>query len=266
MDLRWMILPVFLVFLVFVEAENVTVVKATLSQNAIFTCSGDIKDTYWYIEISSQVKGFIAQTFSMDPNDTRYDIHTTLKTKYVAKGNIFEITNITAGDCRLYFCARKEGGNITFKDTFLLVSDDPITPSTNNNTEGNHQQQQNSCILCQSEVIYSSLALNILFILVIIGLVLTLLCLKRKKCNCHRTDPSSCIYDNLQRKKCNRQGTDPSSCIYENPETMEMPKYKEIQLRKFPPAVASSETIYCWPQLPPNPRKKEKDKNKPTSG
>ncbi|XP_028428321.1 uncharacterized protein LOC114551472 [Perca flavescens] len=374
MDLRWMILPVFLVFLVFVEAENLTVVKAKLGQNTVFTCSGDIKDTYWYIEIRSQVKGLIAQTFSMDPSDTWYDIHTTLKTKYVAKGNVFEITNITAEDCRLYFCARKEGGNIIFKDTFLLISDEPITPSTNNSSEGNDLQQQNSCILCQSEVIYSSLALNILFILVIIGLVLTLLCLKRKKCNHQGTDPSSFTYENLQRKKCNRQGTDPSSftyenlqrkkcnrqgtdpssftyknqqrkkcnrqgtdpssftyknqqvnklllsilkkcnrqgtdpssftyknqqrkkcnrqgtdpssftyknqqrkkcnrqgtnpssCIYENPETMEMPKYKEIQLRKFPPAVASSETIYCWPQLPPNPRKKEKDKNKQTSG
>ncbi|XP_039649641.1 uncharacterized protein LOC120554693 isoform X2 [Perca fluviatilis] len=210
MDLRWMILPVFLVFLVFVEAENVTVIKAKLGQNAIFTCSGDIIDTYWYIEIRSQVKGPIARTFGTDATD--YDIHTTLRTKYIAKGNVFEITNITAEDCWLYFCARKERGNIIFKDTFLLISDDPITPSTNNNSEGNDQQQQN--IICQSEVIYSSLALNILFILVIIGLVLTLLCLKRKKCN--------------------RQGTDPSLYIYENPQ------YDEIQLRYFPPAVASS--------------------------
>ncbi|KAF1371531.1 hypothetical protein PFLUV_G00269250, partial [Perca fluviatilis] len=227
MDLRWVILPVFMVL---AEDENVTVVKATLGQNAIFTCSVDIKDTYWYIEISSQVKGFIAQTYSMDPKDTWYDIHTTLKTKYVAMGNILEITNITAEDCRLYFCARKKDANIIFKDTFLLISDDPITPSTNNNTEGNDQQQQNSCILCQSEVIYSSLALNILFILAIIGLVLTLLCLKRKKCN--------------------RQETDPSSYIYENQETVETPQYEEIQLRNVPPAVASSECIYHKVQLP----------------
>ncbi|TDG95930.1 hypothetical protein EPR50_G00243730 [Perca flavescens] len=169
MDLRWMILPVFLVFLVFVEAENVTIIKATLGQNAIFTCSGDTTDTYWYIENRSQVKGLIARTYSMDPDDTDYHIHTTVKNKYVAMGNIFEITNITAEDCRLYFCARKEGSKVIFTDTFLLVSDDPITPSTNNSSEGNDLQQQNSCILCQSEVIYSSLALNILFILVIIG-------------------------------------------------------------------------------------------------
>ncbi|TDG95931.1 hypothetical protein EPR50_G00243740 [Perca flavescens] len=227
MDLRWMILPVFMVL---AEAENLTVVKAKLGQNATFNCSGDIKDTYWYIEIRSQVKGPIAHTLSMDPGDTWNDIHTTLKTKYVAKGNVFEITNITAEDCRLYFCARKEGGNITFKDTFLLISDEPITPSTNNSSEGNDLQQQNSCILCQSEVIYSSLALNILFILVIIGLVLTLLCLKRKECN--------------------HQGTDPSSFTYENQETLETPQYEEIQLRNVPPAVDSSECIYHKVQLP----------------
>ena len=64
-----------------------------------------------------------------------------------------------------------ETTNMRLMLTFVsfLSPDDPITPSTNNNSEGNDQQQQNSCILCQSEVIYSSLALNILFILVIIG-------------------------------------------------------------------------------------------------
>ncbi|XP_035854282.1 uncharacterized protein LOC116062392 isoform X3 [Sander lucioperca] len=222
MDLRWIIL---LVFLVFAEAENVTVVKATLGQNANFTCSGNITDTYWYIKINSQIKGSIARTYSMDPNDTQYYIYP--ETKYIAKGNVLEITNITAEDRRLYFCARRERGNMTFTDTFLLVSDDPITPSTTNSSEGNDQQQQYSCILCQSDVVYSSLTLNILLILVIIGLVFTFLCLKRKKCN--------------------RQGTDPSFCIYENPQ------YEEIQLRNFPPAVASSETVYCWSQLPPNP-------------
>ncbi|XP_039649640.1 uncharacterized protein LOC120554693 isoform X1 [Perca fluviatilis] len=166
MDLRWMILPVFLVF---VEAQKVTVIKAKMGQNAIFTCSGDTTDTFWYMENRSQVKGLIARTYSMDPDDTDYHIHTTVKNKYVAMGNIFEITNLTAEDCRLYFCARKEHGKVIFTDTFHLISDDPITPSTNNNSEGNDQQQQNCCIICQGDIIYSLLALNILFILLTIG-------------------------------------------------------------------------------------------------
>ncbi|XP_078101032.1 uncharacterized protein LOC144513731 [Sander vitreus] len=160
MHLRWIILPVFLVF---AEAENVTEVKAKLGQNAILTCSGKTTDTYWYIKISSQVKGLIARTYSMDPNDTLYYIHP--ETTYIAKGNTLEITNITAEDCRLYFCAKKEGGNMTFRDTFHLVTDDPITPR-------NNQEQQNSCIMCQNDVVYSLLAVNILLILVIIGLCL----------------------------------------------------------------------------------------------
>ncbi|XP_035854287.1 uncharacterized protein LOC118494426 [Sander lucioperca] len=162
MDLRRIILPVFLVF---AEAENVTVVKATLGQNATFTCSGETTDTFWFIKISSQVKGLIVRTLGTD--FTQYYIYP--ETKYIAKGNVLEITNITAEDRRLYFCARRERGNMTFTDTFLLVSDDPITPSTTNSSEGNDQQQQYSCILCQSDVVYSSLALNILLILVIIG-------------------------------------------------------------------------------------------------
>ncbi|XP_078101031.1 uncharacterized protein LOC144513730 [Sander vitreus] len=216
MHLRWIILPVFLVF---AEAENVTEVKAKLGQNAILTCSGKTTDTYWYIKISSQVKGLIARTYSMDPNDTLYYIHP--ETTYIAKGNTLEITNITAEDCRLYFCAKKEGGNMTFRDTFHLVTDDPITPR-------NNQEQQNSCIMCQNDVVYSSLAVNILLILVIIGLVFTLLFLKRNNCD--------------------HQGTEPSSFTCENPETLETPQYEEIQLRNVMPAV--SDCIYYKVQLP----------------
>ncbi|XP_078021914.1 uncharacterized protein LOC144461892 [Epinephelus lanceolatus] len=194
MDLVWTILPVFLLC---AEAQNLTVVKAELGQNTTLNCSVNITSIHWYVEIRSQVRGLIAETFTPDPNDILYHIYTTLKTKYIAMGNKLLITNITSEDHRFYFCATKKKSNVTFTDTFHLVSDGDITPP-NKDCETHHHLQ-----------------LHIRYISAITGLVFISLCLMRKNCNYHLTDPS------------------PST--NENPETLETPQYEEMRRRDLLP-------------------------------
>ncbi|KAF3688296.1 hypothetical protein EXN66_Car003968 [Channa argus] len=108
MDLLWMIL---LVFLVCAEAQNVTEVKVELGQNVTLNCSSNNSNIHWYIEINSQVRGFISRSFSNDPSGSQYYVY-TFRPKYSAFGNSLLIANITAEDCRLYFCGRKINGDI----------------------------------------------------------------------------------------------------------------------------------------------------------
>lgn len=117
MDLLWIILPVLLGR---VHAENMTEVKVELGQSRTLNCSiNDTYKIYWYLEIRSQFKALIIEGFR-DYNE--YFVHPS-KTKYEAiEGRRLVIRNITAEDCRLYFCARKTGGNIIIVDTFSIVS------------------------------------------------------------------------------------------------------------------------------------------------
>ncbi|XP_038550979.1 uncharacterized protein LOC119884726 isoform X2 [Micropterus salmoides] len=219
MDLLWMILPVFLLC---AEAENLTEVKGQLGHSVTLNCSWNASNVYWYMEMHSQVRVPVARSFGKDAENSQYCFENTLKTKYQALENRLVITNITSEDHRLYICAVKIQGNISFKDAFRLVSDVPtVTPSTNDSEANNHQQL----------VVFSLFALNVLFIVVIIGLVFASPCLKRKNCNCQVNEAS------------------PFTC--ENPETLKTPQYsccvyEEIQLPTFraPPSAASS------PELP----------------
>ncbi|KAF3688277.1 hypothetical protein EXN66_Car003949 [Channa argus] len=210
MDLLWMIL---LVFLVCAEAQNVTEVKVELGQNVTLNCSGDNVDVYWYVEIVSQVRGHISRTFRGDPADTEYFVSSVIS-KYSAWENSLLITNITAEDCRLYFCGRRINGDIQFVDTFSLVS------------ENNNDQQHD--VMCQNKVVIcSSYVLNVFLLL---GLLCSLIWLKKKK-------------------NCSRQVTHPSP---NNTGTLDSQQYAEIQFPpvRAPPPAASSECIYSKVKLP----------------
>ncbi|KAL7369581.1 hypothetical protein ABVT39_002444 [Epinephelus coioides] len=223
MDLVWTILPVFLLG---AEAQNLTVVKAELCQNATLNCSVNITSIHWYVEIRSQVRGLIAETFTPDPNDILSHIYTTLKTKYIIMGNKLLITNITSEDHRFYFCAIKKKNNVIFTDTFHLVSDGAAVKD-----DCGSEKQQCICSVWWNEpVVFSSFILNVLLFLVLAGVVFTSVCLKKKK-------------------TCNNQVTDSPWSNNQSTETLEMPQYEEIQLRPPPPAV-SSECIYYKAQLP----------------
>ncbi|XP_035533854.1 uncharacterized protein LOC118340101 [Morone saxatilis] len=222
---------VFLVFLVCAEAGNPMEVRVELGHNATLNCSLKQSSIYWYMEVHSQCRALITRTFSNKTNNS-YFVYTTFISKYIAVGNSLTIVNVTAEDCRLYFCARKQNDSFIFEDTFHLVSDVPDVPAV---SAGNHQQLQQNGTIWQSELIlYGSFALNIvLLVFMVIGLVFTSHLMKKKNCNA--------------------QLNDPSPLTSENPERLEAAQYEEIQLptyRARPPAAPSSECIYSKAQLP----------------
>ncbi|XP_036947324.1 uncharacterized protein LOC119015448 isoform X2 [Acanthopagrus latus] len=222
MDLLWIILPVLLGH---VHAENVIEVKVLLGQSRTLNCSiNDTQKIYWYLEIRSRFRALIVETMRDDPSDNMYYVHPS-KTKYEAiEGRRLVIRNITAEDCRLYSCARRNSDNVIFIDTFSIVSD------VSNQSEANYQAPVSS--IWQSDLITcSSLGLNLVLLLVVTGLVSKSLCSKSQNCN-------------NQLKE-----SDGFNC--ENLETVETPQYEEIQLdRAGPPAAPPSECIYYKAQLP----------------
>ncbi|XP_067357283.1 uncharacterized protein [Channa argus] len=223
MDLLWMIL---LVFLVCAEAQNVTEVKVELGQNVTLNCSWNNSNTHWFTEINSQVRGFISRSSSNDSSGSQYYVY-TFRPKYSAFGNSLLITNVTAEDCRLYFCGRKINGSVQFVDTFSLVSDVAPSPPNNVSKENNDQQHD---VMCQNKVVIcSSYVLNVFLLL---GLLCSLIWLKKKK-------------------NCSRQVTHPSP---NNTGTLDSQQYEEIQFPpvRAPPPAASSEYIYANYQLPSN--------------
>ncbi|XP_076579486.1 uncharacterized protein LOC143315854 isoform X2 [Chaetodon auriga] len=203
MDLLWIwiVLPGFLVC---AEPQNLTEVQVELGQHVLLNCSMMTPDIYW--------DRFV-----------------------VLKGNSLQIKNLTAEDCRSYFCGRKSEGSIILEEGFRLVSHVPVTPSTNVSEVNDQQQQQHICTICQSElVVYSSFALNVLLLLLALtGLAFTCLCLKKKNCTYLVTEAP------------------PLTC--ENAELQETVQYEEIQAptHRDPQCAAPPfECIYYKAQLP----------------
>uniref|UniRef100_A0AAZ1XER7 Immunoglobulin domain-containing protein n=1 Tax=Oreochromis aureus TaxID=47969 RepID=A0AAZ1XER7_OREAU len=109
MVLLWMILLVVLLC--------VTEVRGELGTNVTLTCSNQSPDTYWYMEIYTQFKGYIGRSHS----STSF-CSPGFETKFSIVGNKVVIKNLTAEDCRLYFCGINKKKNINFTGTFHVVS------------------------------------------------------------------------------------------------------------------------------------------------
>ncbi|CAK6979694.1 uncharacterized protein LOC121891725 [Scomber scombrus] len=192
MKLLWMILSVFLVC---AEADNMREVKVELGQNVTLNCSVDISDMYWYMEIHSQLRVNILRTFGKTDNDPEY-FSPEFKTKYSVLENRLVITNVTAEDCRLYFCAQKKNDIIHFEETIQLVSDVSITPSTNYSEPRSTEQQQHiQRTWLSGPVIFTSFALNAFLVLFLIGFCFTYLSLKRNISKYQVNEPSPLTSD-----------------------------------------------------------------------
>ncbi|XP_076736890.1 uncharacterized protein LOC143415209 [Maylandia zebra] len=163
MVLLWMIL---LVLLLCAEAENVTEVRGELGTNVTLTCSNQTSDPHWYMEIHSQFRAGIGRSFSSAGSTY---CSPGFETKFSITGNKLIIKNLTAEDCRLYFCGIKRDGSIHFVESFHLVSNVIVPPN----------DPQNDCYKSHLIIICVSVAA---FVILIISFVVILLCLKRRKC------------------------------------------------------------------------------------
>ncbi|XP_026158097.1 uncharacterized protein LOC113127611 [Mastacembelus armatus] len=244
MELLWLLLPLFLVW---AQAESLREVKVQLEENVSLTCSENIPDIHWYMEIHSQLRACILRSFS--GSDIIY-CSPTFKTKYFLQNNRLVIRNVTADDCRLYFCGRKTNDNIVFVDSIRLVSDVPFTPSSNS-SELNIQQP--NCSKAQPElVVFSVTALNIIFSLVTTGLICALLWLKKKKKHQHLHLHQHQQHLQQQQQQYDHQGNGRTLVLYENNQRPEVPQYAEVQFptHPVPPSAASSDGIYYKAQMP----------------
>ncbi|XP_042080920.1 uncharacterized protein LOC121815220 isoform X1 [Haplochromis burtoni] len=203
MVLLWMIL---LVLLLCAEAENVTEVRGELGTDVTLTCSNQTSDPYWYMEIHSQFRAGIGRSFS-SADSTYYS--PGFETKFSILGNKLVIKNLTAEDCRLYFCGIKRGGSIQFVETFHLISD--VTQKPVALTDSNQQSEL---------FILSSLSLNAALVLVVICLSCVLLSLKRRISKYQANLPPAGTSERLeapQKKKIQpppRSAAPPSEGIY----------------------------------------------------
>ncbi|XP_039907194.1 uncharacterized protein LOC120746053 isoform X1 [Simochromis diagramma] len=173
MVLLWMIL---LVLLLCAQAENVTEVRGELGTNVTLTCSNQTSDPHWYMEIHSQFRAGIGRSFS-----SAGSTYCTpgFETKFSILGNKLVIKNLTAEDCRLYFCGIKRDGSIQFVETFSLVS--AVSATSVTVTDSNRPDQQSNKNALQSDrVVFISLSLNAALVLVVICLSCVSLSLKRR--------------------------------------------------------------------------------------
>ncbi|XP_039997748.1 uncharacterized protein LOC120797966 [Xiphias gladius] len=221
MALLWAMLPVFLVC---AEAQNVTEVRGKLGGSINLKCSENFSNIYWYMEIHSRFRVEILRTFSQNSEPSYCSVD--FKSKFSIQRNELVITNITSGEYRLYFCAKRIQDRISYVDAIRLVSDVAAAPSTDD------CERRNGTAWWSSYLTYSSLTLNAFLTLTVTGLVGRSLHLKRKKRNLRVNDPSGV-----------RNG---------NTATVETPQYQEIQLspHTIPPPAAPPECIYYKAQLP----------------
>ncbi|XP_035006484.1 uncharacterized protein LOC118103530 isoform X1 [Hippoglossus stenolepis] len=199
------------VVVVCAEALQVTKVKKVkLGQNVTLTCSESGSYPHWSMEIYSQLNCCIGQ--AMNDVDVSFSCH-SFKSKFSLHNNSLTISNVSADDCRRYFCSRKTSGSFVDINTFLLVSDVVSTTSCN----------MSEARWPNSPVMYASLSLNIVFI-VTMSVIGSWLCLK------------------------NRLWVNDRSPVAHTPET---PQYEEIQFYSssvLPPA--APECVYYKAQLP----------------
>lgn len=116
MDLIWIVLQVFLGFAV---AQNQTDVEVTLGQKVYLNCTTERPPFSWYMEIHSGFTACIVRVYS---GTNKYCIE-HMDSKYEAiKGNTLVINNITAADCRRYFCGKMRNDKIHFQNSFNVFT------------------------------------------------------------------------------------------------------------------------------------------------
>ncbi|KAM9327628.1 uncharacterized protein KZ484_019093 isoform 1-T1 [Pholidichthys leucotaenia] len=194
--------------LIWAEAQNLTEVKGQLGKDVTLNCSFNDSEVHWYLQIYGQFKGEIGRSLA---SDSIYS-STDFKTKFSILRNRLVIKNVTAEDCRLYFCGRKKKAEFHLVDTFSL---------TLNSSQSSNSIHHSSWRMWEP-FIYPSFGLNAILVVAVMGLICTLISVMRKK---------------------------KVSLSPETPETIEIPQYEEIHFSPEP-AAPLPDCIYCKAQLP----------------
>ncbi len=110
---------IFVVLLVLVcaEAARLTELSVQPSQHVTLNCSVDPGDLYWFMEIHSRLRVCIVRTFNSKPSN---QVEPQTNKYEGVTGRSLLIRNITADDCRQYFCATKHRDRIQYEDTFNI--------------------------------------------------------------------------------------------------------------------------------------------------
>ncbi|KAG7232509.1 hypothetical protein INR49_008803 [Caranx melampygus] len=178
-------------------------------------------------KIYGNLSGFIGRAFAGKQEQT--SCSPSDRTKFLLWGNSLNITKVTADDCRLYYCAKKNNSNIHYLDTFQLVTDvppPPPPPPSRGSDSGRQEEQGSGSLLHSVPVLYGFLALSGLLMLVTTGVACVSLYSKKKKSRDFQVDEPP-------------------------PVTYETPQYEEIQFSSsVGPAAAAPECIYYKAQLP----------------
>ncbi|XP_047432254.1 uncharacterized protein LOC125000679 [Mugil cephalus] len=146
------------------EVQNVTEVRGKLGQDVSLNCSIMGADVHWSMEIHHHFRFSIGRSFF--PTDKASYHSTELKTKYLINGTRLEIKNMSSEDGRLYYCGMKRNNSITAEESFLLLF--PDVPLTGTNVPQ------------QFVIVIVSCSAGVLFVLLVLGCVEALSCLRKK--------------------------------------------------------------------------------------
>ncbi|KAF6737216.1 hypothetical protein FQA47_022191 [Oryzias melastigma] len=170
-----------MVMMVSVEGQNVMKVRAELGKDVSLNCSITTKDIFWFVQLYSQISAGIGRVYY--PDVSLY-FTPDYESKYLLLKNRLVIKNFTADDCRSYFCAEMKNHYYIFVDSFLLdsdVSNNQTPSSTSIYNQKNTSETLRTELLQKKEVVFSSLGLNGLLLLIIIGLMFLLLRKRRER-------------------------------------------------------------------------------------
>ncbi|XP_053273105.1 uncharacterized protein LOC128430971 isoform X2 [Pleuronectes platessa] len=112
-----LVVLVVVVMMMMVCAEALQVKKVELGQDVTLTCSRNA--SYWSMEIHSQLICCIAHILTA--SEASFSCP-SFRSKFSLLRTSLTISNVSADDCRRYFCSRKSQGSLVHIDTFQLVS------------------------------------------------------------------------------------------------------------------------------------------------
>ncbi|XP_065100620.1 uncharacterized protein [Paramisgurnus dabryanus] len=166
------------------HTESLTNKRVILGENVTLDCDIDIKDIYWLSQKPSESLVVIFRSFTSDSTSPMFT-DPRLRNKYssLTNSSLF-ISNITKDELGIYYCAKLYLTALTLGNgTKLYISE----AAYQNETEEN-DQHNNTIITQHSALTHTSILLNVLLLIIIIGLLIPRCPKPRKSVKPHPND------------------------------------------------------------------------------